>query len=295
MKKLIITILSSLLLLSGCGEKVTWEEIQNVYKDVENQVKNNISIDVVSENDYKELVTKINDYIGQISYSQSDENQDKLTKIYNAAEYLELFASLFDGNAAHTLLSLASNSKGLVKSIYDGNKDEYESLKAKIDEQIIEIENWTKDEWSTVEKKAKLAWKDVESQIESLQEEAKDNLKTFSEVAETDLEELKHTIIDNYQLIKDGVTEDTDAIAKKMYEAALQLKEYTRYINSDSADEVWQFAKDTIAYVEERYGKILSEEEKPELNYEDEANAASKWTQSIWNEITKDLKLFSRQ
>lgn len=295
MKKLIITILSSLLLLSGCGEKVTWEEIQNVYKDVENQVKNNISIDVVSENDYKELVTKINDYIGQISYSQSDENQDKLTKIYNAAEYLELFASLFDGNAAHTLLSLASNSKGLVKSIYDGNKDEYESLKAKIDEQIIEIENWTKDEWSTVEKKAKLAWKDVESQIESLQEEAKDNLKTFSEVAETDLEELKHAIIDNYQLIKDGVTEDTDAIAKKMYEAALQLKEYTRYINSDSADEVWQFAKDTIAYVEERYGKILSEEEKPKLNYEDEANAASKWTQSIWNEITKDLKLFSRQ
>lgn len=295
MKKLLIEILASLLLISGCSEKITWDEIKNVYTQVEKDVKNSISMDVVLEDDYKEIINDLDEYINNIDYSQNETNQDKLTKIYTAAEYLELFASLFDGNIAHSLLSLAGNSKGLVKSIYEGNKDKFNSLKQDIENQLKEINLWTKEDWSTVEKKAKLSWSDIESQIESLQEEANSELIEFDKVAETDLEELKHTIIDNYKLIQDGVTEDTDDIAKQMYEAALQLKEYTRYIYSDSADEVWQFAKDTIAYIEERYGKILSEDEKPTQNYEDEVKAASKWTQSVWNEITKDLKLFSRQ
>lgn len=78
-------------------------------------------MDVVLEDDYKEIINDLDEYINNIDYSQNETNQDKLTKIYTAAEYLELFASLFDGNIAHSLLSLAGNSKGLVKSIYEGN------------------------------------------------------------------------------------------------------------------------------------------------------------------------------
>ena len=41
-----------------------------------------------------------------------------------------------------------------------------------------------------------------------------------------ELEELKHTIIDNYELIKNGINEDTDKIAQKIYEAASKLEAY---------------------------------------------------------------------
>lgn len=295
MKKLLLTILASLLLLCGCSKKVSWDEVQNVFKDAEKQAQDNINTDIILKEDYQGLITELNAYLGDIEFSQDQDNQDTLKKAYRVAEYIELFASLFNGNCAQQLLTLAGNTKGLVKSIYDGNKDEFNSLKTTIDNEIYEISSWADDEWSTIEKKARLVWSDVQTQIEQLQEQAKESIEEFDSVAETELENLKHTIIDNYQLIKDGVTEDTDAIAKKMYTAAVQLREYTRYIDGEQADKVWEFAKHAQAYIEERYGKTLDEDEKLEQDFSVDAEDAAKWTQSTWNEITRNLKLKFRQ
>lgn len=296
MKKVVLIAISILILLTGCAKKIKWEDVENTYKEAEKEVKNiTDTIEVISKDDYKGLLTELNDYIGEAKFSQDQDNQDLLKRTYKVAEYIELFASLFEGSSSEKLLALAHDVKKLVKSVYGGEKDDFNSLKEEIQLNINEISSWADDQWSTVEKKAKLLWGDVEEQFDQVEEDAEESMIAFNKLAEYDLEELKHTIIDNYQLIKDGVTEDTNEIAKQMYSAALQLKEYTRKIYSDDADKVYEFAKHTISYIQEAYGKVLEDEDKLKQSFEVDVDNATKWTQSTWNEITKELKLLARQ
>lgn len=295
MKKIVLITMSILILLSGCTEKIKWEDVENTYKEAEKEVKNNINTEVISSQDYKGLLTELNDYLEDVEFSQDQDNQDLLKRTYKAAEYIEIFASLFEGSSSEKLLLLVRDVKNLVKSIYGGEKDDFNSLKGKIQSNINEISSWADDEWSSVEKKAKLLWDDVEEEFNQVEEDAEASMIAFNKLAEYDLEELKHTIIDNYQLIKDGVTEDTNEIAKQMYSAALQLKEYTRKIYSEDADKVYEFAKHTISYIQEAYGKVLQDDEKLTQSFEIDVDNATKWTQSTWNEITKELKLLARQ
>lgn len=295
MKKIVLITMSILILLSGCTEKIKWEDVENTYKEAEKEVKNNINTEVISSQDYKGLLTELNDYLEDVEFSQDQDNQDLLKRTYKAAEYIEIFASLFEGSSSEKLLLLVRDVKNLVKSVYGGEKDDFNSLKGKIQSNINEISSWADDEWSSVEKKAKLLWDDVEEEFNQVEEDAEASMIAFNKLAEYDLEELKHTIIDNYQLIKDGVTEDTNEIAKQMYSAALQLKEYTRKIYSEDADKVYEFAKHTISYIQEAYGKVLQDDEKLTQSFEIDVDNATKWTQSTWNEITKELKLLARQ
>lgn len=293
MKKLIICLLS-LMMLAGCAEKTTWEDVESNFvdagKEVDEIAKN---IEVISEDDYQALLVELNDYVDDIEFSQDQDNQDLLRRTYKVAQYIEVFASLFEGNAAQQLLALASNSKDLIKSVYSGNKDDFNAIKDDVKNQIGEISSWADDQWNTVIKKAKLVWDEVSSKIEELEEDAKDNLVSFEDVTEYELDELKHTIIDNYELIKDGVTEDTNKIAQDMFVAAVQLQAYTRKINNDAADKVYDFAKHTQSYIKRCYGKVLEDGEELSNNFEEDVASAKKWTQSTWNEITKGLKLLS--
>lgn len=296
MKKIVLATISILLLLVGCTEKLAWEDVESIYKETEKEVENITNdIEVISKDDYKGLLTELNDYVEDTEFSQDQDNQDLLKRAYKVAEYIQLFTSLFQGSSSQQLLALATTTKDLVKSVYGGDKDTFNSLKEQVQSEINDISSWADDQWSSVEKKVKLVWSDVENQITEIQDNAKETLIAFDKVAEYDLEELKHTIIDNYQLIKDGVTEDTNEIAMQMYEAALQLKEYTRKIYSDDADKVYDFAKHAISYIEEAYGKVLEDEDKLTQSFEIDVENATKWTQSTWNEITKQLKLFARQ
>ena len=55
---------------------------------------------------------------------------------------------------------------------------------------------------------------------------------------------------------------------------------------------VWDFAKHTESFVKSCYGKILDENEIYDVDYDAEVEAARKWTQSTWNEITREIKLY---
>lgn len=296
MKKTLLAIISILILLTGCTHKLVWTDVEGIYRETEKEI-NNIkkNITTVTKDNYEDYLEELGNEIDNIEFSQEETNQKKLEKIYKAAEYIQMYASLFEGNPAQELLSLALNTKDLVKSIYSGDKDQFNTLKTSIVDEINAITTWSDEQWSSVEKKAKLLWEDVESEFEKISEEAKESLIAFDKLAEYNLEDLKHTIIDNYQLIEDGVTEQTNEIAQDMYFAAIQLKEYTRKIYSDDADKVYEFAKHAISYIEEAYGKVLQEEEKLTQSFKVDVEDATKWTQSTWNEITKQLKLYSMQ
>lgn len=295
MKKYLLILLSILFILTGCGKKTTWQDVESTYNDVTTKVNQNTKdIEVITKEDYTKLLDDLNNSVESSQYSQDEANQDLLKKSYEIAQYISAYASLFDGNCAQQLISLAGNVKDLVVSDYDGDKDQFAKLKNSVQVKISEISSWQDSQWATVEKKAKIAWESVANAFEQIEKKAKNDLTDFKDLAETELDELKHTITDNYELIKDGITSDTDAIAKKVYAAAIKLEQYTRKIDTDKADTVWKFAKDTESFIKTCYGKVLEESEEFKADYTEEITAAKKWTQSTWNEITRELKLLAK-
>lgn len=292
MKKAIISLFSILLILTGCGNKISWQDVQETYINASEEVKDIAeNIEEITEADYQALLVELKDYVGDAEYSQDQDNQDLLKRTYKVAQYFESFASLFDGNCAQQLLSLSGAVKKLCVAVYDGKKDEFNEIKQNILEQIDEIQTWAKDQWETVEKKARLSWDSVVEQIETVEQNAKDSLTSLSKLAEAELDQYKHTIIDNYELIKDGITEETNDIAKQMYEAAIKLEAYTKKISNEESEKVKEFAKHAQSFIKQCYGKALDEEEALVQDFADDVASAKKWTQSTWNEITKDLKL----
>lgn len=296
MKKYILILISLLMLLTGCQKKLTWQDVESSYNDVINYVKKQTqNIEVITKENYQDLLTNLDEYINSVEFSQDEENQNLLKKTYETAQYLSAFASLFDGNCAQQLISLAGNVKDFVIADYDGDKDQFAKLKESIQATINDIASWGDDQWSTVEKQAKILWESVEKTFVEIESKAKKDLTSFMDIAETELDDLKHVIIDNYELVKDGITESNDEIAKKMYSAAIKLEQYTRKISTDKADAVWQFAKDTESFIKSCYGKVLEGTEEFKMNYDEEIAAAKKWTQSTWNEVTRELKLLAKE
>ena len=291
MKKLIIC-LCLILLISGCSKKQNWQDVEENFTNVQEEVEEIAkTAEEITQDDYQSLLQELTVNINKITYSQESDNQDVLIETYKAAQLIEVFASMFNGNCAQELIALATNSKDLVKSVYDGNETIFDDLKSKTNSEISNISTWAKDQWSTVEKRTKVLWNSVSDQITNIETEAKNNLTNFGDIAENELEDLKHTILDNYDLIKNGVTKEVDDVAKQIYNAAYKLEQYTRRLPGEEADKVWNFAKHIEAYVKQSYGKVLEEGEIASDNIESDIEAAKKWTQSTWNEITKELKL----
>ena len=296
MKKYILILIAISIILTGCGKKLTWQDVESSYNDIVNYcLKETSNIEEITKQDYTKLLTQLNEYIDSVKYSQDEENQVLLKKTYETAQYISAFASMFDGNCAQQLISLAGNAKDLVMAEYGGDSDQFAKLKESIKASINEISTWSDEQWAAVEKQAKILWESVAKTFEDIEDKEKDNLTSFSDIAETELEDLKHTIIDNYELVKDGITENNEDIAKGIYSAAVKLEQYTKKISTEKADAVWQFAKDTQSFIKSCYGKVLEESEALKMNYDEEIAAAKKWTQSTWNEITRELKLLVKE
>ena len=296
MKKYILILIAISIILTGCSKKLTWQDVESSYNDIVNYcLKEASNIEEITKQDYTKLLTQLNEYIDSVKYSQDEENQDLLKKTYETAQYISVFASMFDGNCAQQLISLAGNAKDLVMAEYGGDSDQFAKLKESIKASINEISTWSDEQWAAVEKQAKILWESVAKTFEDIEDKVKDNLTSFSDIAETELEDLKHTIIDNYELVKDGITENNEDIAKGIYSAAVKLEQYTKKISTEKADAVWQFAKDTQSFIKSCYGKVLEESEALKMNYDEEIAAAKKWTQSTWNEITRELKLLVKE
>lgn len=294
MKKLLIVLLT-VLLVTGCSKnKTTWSDIQDKYNSIKREVTDIVEkTTVVSKQDYQALLTELSDYIKDVEFSLDDDNQDLLGRVYKVAQYFDKFASLFDGNCAQQLLVLSKDVQKLCQSAYEGSKDEFNSIKENILEQIEAIGQWKDEEWSTIEKQALLTWEEVENQISDIESSAKKDLTDLLQLTEYELDDLKHTIIDNYDLIKDGISESEKDIANQMYEAAVKLEAYTKKINNEQSKKVKAFAKNTQTFIKKCYNKVLTDEETLEQDFGIDIENAKKWTQSTWNEITKDLKLLA--
>ena len=292
MKKILIVLLS-ILLLCGCSkDSISWDDVKGQYASIDSKVNEETQNTIaLTPEDYKKLVNQISDGVNQSKYKQNDDNHNLLINIYTAAKYLNNYASLFEGNFPRQLVILASNVFKLRDNFYSGNKNDFETVKDDILAQLKQISVWTDDNWQTLEKKAEITWKEVEDAIKKIEKSFNSDLTPFDQITEFELEDYKHVIINNYEKIKDGVNDDEKDVALQMYESALKLKEYTKKIKNTQAKKVKQFAEQTIIYIKNSLHKQLEESEISDIDFSDEIAAAKRWTQSTWNEITRELRL----
>ena len=281
MKKLLLIILC--ITLCACSKAPTWEDVSEKFSQVQEAAANPAeNSEVFLADDYKKIINSLKADID--SLEKADE--EMLLKIYENAAVLEKLASSYNNDQSAQIKDLADKIKELVRSYYEKGTDQ-SAIKEELDQMFETILNWSQDEWTSIEKRKLLKWADVESEYEALKEEAIDNMTRRKEVSENELEELNSIIVDNYLLIKDGITDANRDKADEMYKAAVVLKEYTENLKTDNCKKVAAFADDAITYIINLYGGEITDEDYDFLN---RVSTAAKWSLNLWNEVTTQLK-----
>ena len=281
MKKLLLIILC--ITLCACSKAPTWEDVSEKFSQVQEAAANPAeNSEVFLADDYKKIINSLKADID--SLEKADE--EMLLKIYENAAVLEKLASSYSNDQSAQIKDLADKIKELVRSYYEKGADQ-SAIKEELDQMFETVLNWSQDEWTSIEKRKLLKWADVESEYEALKEEAIDNMTRRKEVTENELEELNSIIVDNYLLIKDGITDANRDKADEMYKAAVVLKEYTENLKTDNCKKVAAFADDAITYIINLYGGEITDEDYDFLN---RVSTAAKWSLNLWNEVTTQLK-----
>ena len=281
MKKLLLIILC--IAMCACSKTVTWEDVSEKFTQVQESATDpSENSEVFLAADYKKIISTIKEEIA--SLDKADE--DVLLKIYGDASTLEKSVSSYSNEQSAQIKQLSDKAKELVRSYYEKGSDQT-ALKEELDEMFETILNWSQDEWVSIEKRKLLTWAEVESDYETLKEEAIANMTYRKDVTENELEELNQTIVDNYKLISEGITDANRDKADEMYKAAVVLKEYTKNLKTANCKKVADYADDAISYVMGLYGAEVTDED---YDFIKRAESAAKWSLNLWNEVTTQLK-----
>lgn len=281
MKKLLLIILC--ITLCACSKAPTWEDVSERFAQVQEAAVNPAeNSEIFLASDYKEIINSVKEQID--SLEKYDE--EVLLKIYENASSLEKIVSSFSNDQSAQINDLAAKIKELVRSYYEKDADQT-AIKEELNQMFETILNWSQDEWTAIEKRKLLRWADVENEYETLKQEALDNMTSRKVVTENELEELNSIIVNNYVLIKDGITDANKDKADSMYKAAVVLKDYTEDLKTDNCRKVADFADDAISYIIDLYGGETADEDYDFLN---RASSAAKWSLNLWNEVTTQLK-----
>lgn len=281
MKKLLLIILC--IGLCACSKTISWDDVSEKFEAVKQAaVDPSENSEIFLSNDYKKIITSIRTDID--SLEKTDE--EILLRIYENAAALDKIASKYDNEQSSSLRKLSADVEQLVRSYYDKDRDQT-SIREELDQQFDLILSWSDDEWLAIEKRKMITWADVEGDYEALKQEAIDNMTRRKEVGENELEDLNQIIVDNYELISEGINDANRDKADEMYKAAVVLKEYTEGLKNDSCRKVAAYADDAITYIMKLYGVEVSDDDYDFLN---RVSSAAKWSLNLWNEITTQLK-----
>ena len=286
MKKILI-LLCAIMLCSCSSKGLSWDDVKEHYNELSQTIENIADkSDTFLQDDYKKILNNALDSIDELKSGVSKDDEQTAQNLFTIAEGLEKITGLFSSDSSRQLALVAEEIKELVTAAYDKSPD-LEQLKEKIRNDIASILNWTKQQWLSVEKRQTLKWEDVADDYDVLYEDTVKDLKRARDVTEEDLIELKDIILNNYELIAYGVDADSRETADQIYAAAVCLKEYTEDLSGNAAEKVSRFAVQAIEYVEAAYGKTI---EDPDFDFFMETESAGKWTLSMFNEITTQMK-----
>ena len=286
MKKILI--LLCVIMLGACSAKgLSWDDVKARYDELSETVGNAADqSDVFLKDDYEKILNNALESIEELNSGVDKDGEQTAEDLFRFAEGLVKITSLFSSDSSVQLALVAGEIKELVKAAYDKSPD-FEQLKEKIRNDVLEILGWSKAQWLSVEKRQTLKWEDVADDYDSLYQETIKGLKRFRDVTETDLIGLKDTILNGYELIAYGIDENNRETADEVYAAAVSLKEYTQDLKGNAAEKVNRFATQTMEFVEAVYGKTV---EDPDYDFLKEVENTGKWTLSMFNEITTQMK-----
>ena len=275
-------------ILCACGSKnVSWQDKAEEYAQLEDQIRESVQgTDTFLADDYIDCLDSISKDLDSLKAGLSAEDDGYAVSLYTQALKLKNAAGLFSNEEAQSILTFAQDVEDLVIAAYDKASD-FSDRKEKVAEELTVFESWGSEQWTRIEKRKKLSWAEVSADYEALKETVLEELPDRRNVTEIQLEEYKDTILNNYPLIADGVTDLTRKNADVIYEAAVALYEYTYEMNSVSADRVARFAAASMDYVMRAYGEDIADE----YDFNSCVADASKWTLSLFNELTALMKM----
>ena len=282
-----ILLLLCILFLSACGTSaLSWEDVKEDYLQSEASIEDPLAGDTFLQKDYEAILDTIRSDMETLSFGIKKDETATADELYAAAVRLEKAASFTDSEFSLKLRSVADKTKKLIEAAYE-KTSAYDTLKYELDLDLNEIADWNEENWLQVIKKKRLSWNDLEEEFLSLEEETIDGLISPKKVSEADLEDYKDTILNHYEEIAKGVSEDTLETTKAMYASAVALKEYTEDLKGNAGPKVYTFAVQTIEYIQEKLGANIDD---PDYDYPSQIESAKKWTLSTLNELTMMMR-----
>ncbi len=284
--KRFLVVLCVLILCACSGKAVSWEDAKASYEEIGSTVSDPLSSETFLKQDYEKILSSLEEGIGSLTFGIRKDETQTAEDLYRTAVKLEKAASFTDSEYSLKLRDVADKTKKLIAAAYDKTSD-YEVLKYELGLDLEEIENWEEENWLQVVKKKRLSWSEVEDDFLTLEEETLDELISPRKVSEADLELYKDTILNHYEEIANGVSEDTLQATKDMYASAVALREYTEDLEGNAGPKVYAFAAQTIEYIQEKMGMKIDD---PDYDYPSQIESAKKWTLSTLNELTMMMR-----
>lgn len=280
--KRFLVVLCVLILCACSGKAVSWEDVKASYEEIGSTVSDPLNSETFLKQDYEKILSSLEEGIGSLTFGIRKDEAQTAEDLYRNAVKLEKAASFTDSEYSLKLRDVADKTKKLIAAAFDKTSD-YEVLKYELGLDLEEIENWEEENWLQVVKKKRLSWSEVEDDFLTLEEETLDELISPRKVSEADLELYKDTILNHYEEIANGVSEDTLQATKDMYASAVALREYTEDLEGNAGPKVFAFAVQTIEYIQEKMGMKIDD---PDYDYPSQIESAKKWTLSTLNELT---------
>lgn len=135
------------------------------------------------------------------------------------------------------------------------SKEQIQEEETKISEEESVISSEVNTEIEKFDGKIEILWDDIKEEYEKLETEAETEVENVAEVTKEDAQKLVTTIENDYDVIKDGISNDEKEVAKEFYKAAHKLDVIADKAEGDVKEEIEKLAETSKELVKHLHGE----------------------------------------
>lgn len=140
--------------------------------------------------------------------------------------------------------------------------------------------------------KVEIMWDDVKDEFDQIEQDITGNDEFMNSTSE-DIRNLTTTIKDGYEKIKDGITQDNQEEAKKVYEAATKLeyiKKNSQVQFSDEEKEILELGEKTKVLLKHYYGNGEGNFSEAVEDVKERLDKLNDFSDEKWQELKNKLE-----
>lgn len=166
------SMLFTIILLTGCGNKVddtdidnedeieesiqgfdgdidtSWDEVSDDYNAIELEAREEIrNNDNITADDVRTLINTIDTKYTTIRNGITSDNENDAKELYRASIKLQEIAKKDGTRVEHEVTTLALNGEAMVKQFYGEAEDNFDDLKEDFENGLESIKGYTQDKW----------------------------------------------------------------------------------------------------------------------------------------------------